>query len=291
MAGYAKTMSKTSVTIVRMQIAIQGALGSFHNQAALQINPQADILPKNTFAEVFLAVANGESEYGLCAIENNLHGPINEVYRLLERYDMWIIRDVRISIAQQLIAAKSVSIEELAASSDVRVLSQAPALAQVELWLDKHLPNAVREETTDTAGSVRHIMEFGELHTLAVAGTLAAEMYGGVIVAGDIQDDAHNQTRFILFQRNHTEVVNAAHASMILKTDHTSGALLRALQVFADAGCNLTKLDSHPIPGDQRHYAFYIDYEIASPEIPAKITQALEQQGCSVKTIGEYFSA
>jgi prephenate dehydratase len=286
-----KPTGKTSVTIVRMQIAIQGALGSFHNQAALQIDPRADILSKNTFAEVFLAVANGESEYGICAIENNLHGPINEVYRLLERYDMWIVRDVTIAIGQQLIAAGPVSLEELAASSDVRILSQAPALAQVELWLDKYLPNAAREETPDTAGSVRHVMELGEPHILAVAGTLAAEMYDGTIVAHDIQDDPHNQTRFILFQRDHTEIANATHTSIILKTDHTSGALLRALQVFADEECNLTKLDSHPIPGDKRHYAFYIDYEIAHSETSTKITRALERQGCSVKTLGEYFSA
>lgn len=284
-------MAKTSVTIVRMQIAIQGALGSFHNQAALKIDPHAHVVPKNTFTEVFASVANSESEYGLCAIENNLHGPINEVYRLLERHHMWIVRDVTIAIGQQLIGPKPVSLEELAAASDVRILSQAPALAQVELWLDKHLPNAVREETPDTAGSVRYVTERGEPHTLAVAGTLAADMYNGTIVAHDIQDDPHNQTRFILFQREHTKTTQATHASMILKTDHTPGALLRALQVFAAANCNLTKLDSHPLVGDERHYAFYIDYEITSPAVPHAITTALEAQGCTVKALGEYFSA
>jgi prephenate dehydratase len=274
-----------------MQIAIQGALGSFHNQAALLLDPSTTILPKTTFAEVFSAVLSGESEYGLCAIENNLYGSISEVYRLLERHNMWIVRDLRMQIAQQLIAAQPISLDELANSTDVRVLSQAPALAQVELWLDAHLPNAVREATHDTAASVQLVTQLKEPHTLAVAGSLTAELYGGYIVAHDIEDDPHNQTRFILFQRDKQTKPDTTHASMILKTDHTPGALLRALQVFADQNCNLTKLDSHPIPGDKRHYAFYIDYEISGSEDTAVIIHKLEGQDCNVKVLGEYVSA
>jgi len=273
-----------------MHIAIQGAFGSFHNEAALKIDPAAQIVPRQTFADVFNAVLAGEAEHGLCAIENSLHGPINEVYRLLERHEVWVTRDVRLHIAQQLIGFGPVSLEELAASPDVRVLSQAPALAQVELWLDANLPLAARVETHDTAASVQDVVELRSAHTLAVASRLAAETYGGVIVAEDIQDDPHNYTRFILFQKQRATTVNATHGSMILKTDHAPGALLRALQVFAQEGCNLTKLDSHPIPGDVRHYAFYIDYELTRPESTVVITEALEKQGCAVKLLGEYSS-
>jgi prephenate dehydratase len=273
-----------------MQIAIQGAIGSFHNEAALKIDPQAHIVPQQTFADVFRAVLAGEAEYGLCAIENNIHGPINEVYRLLERHDVWVMRDVRLHIAQQLIGYGPADLSELANDPDVRVLSQAPALAQVELWLDNNLPLANRIETHDTAASVQDVVVLRSSKTLAVASRLAAETYGGTIVAADIQDEPHNYTRFILFQKQRTESVDASHGSMILKTDHTPGALLRALQVFADESSNLTKLDSHPIPGDKRHYAFYIDYELPRPESSAVMTETLEAQGCHVKLLGEYSS-
>lgn len=75
---------------------------------------------------------------------------------------------------------------------------------------------------------------------------------------------------------------------MILETDHTPGALLRALQVFAGQNCNLTKFDSHPIPGNKQHYAFYIDCELSARNVSASIVATLENQGCSVKTLGEY---
>jgi len=271
-----------------MLIAIQGALGSFHHEAALKIDPSAKILSCDTFAEVFSALKKDRADKGLVAIENNLHGSINDVYRLLERNDVWIIHDIRMRIGQNLIGHPGVTVEELSHDPDARVLSQGPALAQVELWLDDNLPGAHREETHDTAASVRMVMDGGGKHDVAVAGEFAARTHGGHIIAKGIQDDPDNFTRFILFQKERVDNDDAAHGSVILKTDHAAGSLLRALQVFADFGSNLTKLDSHPIPGDSRHYAFYIDYEL--PEDNAALIDALTAQGCSVKLLGEYKS-
>lgn len=272
-----------------MHIAIQGALGSFHHQAACALDPHAAVVPKQTFAGVFAAVQTGAAEYGLCAIENTLYGSINEVYRLLEQHDVWIMRDIRLRIAQHLIGPSSVSPEELAGSNDVRILSQAPALAQVEGWLVSHLPQALVEATPDTAGSVQAVVALRQPHTLAVAGELAAKTYGGTIIAHNIQDNLQNYTRFILFGSKRESSKKATQGSLILKTNHQSGALVRALQVFADADSNLTKVDSHPIPGDARHYAFYIDYALPKKGSSA-IIQALESQGCTVKLLGEYSS-
>lgn len=273
-----------------MRIAIQGANGSFHHQAALEIEPQAEILSCDTFADVFNSVLRDTADKGLVAIENNLHGSINEVYRLLERNDVWITHDIRLKINQNLIGHPDVTLEELAQDPNTRVLSQGPALAQVELWLDEHLPSAHREETHDTAMSVRMVMENVLTHNVAVAGEFAARTHNGHIIAANIQDDPDNYTRFILFQKERADSPDATHASLILKTDHAAGSLLRALQVFAECEANLTKLDSHPIPGDDRHYAFYIDYEMPKGTDNQTILDSLDAQGCTVKLLGEYSS-
>jgi prephenate dehydratase len=269
-----------------MKIAIQGMRGSFHHQVAdLIADNQAKIVPCTTFTEVFQRVENGEVPYGLTAVENSLHGSINEVYRLLERYSLWTTKSVRMPISQALISNHQTSLEELGDGTGIRILSQAPAFTQVELWLETHLPNAIREEAHDTADSVRMIMESQDHHAFAIAGEYAADIYDAHVIASNIQDDPDNYTRFILFQKEHAQNPDATHASIILKTDHSPGALLRALEVFALYNCNLTKLDSHPIPGDQQHYAFYIDYELGDHQ---SIVQELKAQGCTVKTLGEY---
>ncbi len=48
---------------------------------------------------------------------------------------------------------------------------------------------------------------------------------------------------------------------MVLSTRHEHGALVRCLNVIADEGLNLTKLESRPRPGTPWEYVFYIDVE------------------------------
>src|SRR5438093_1077200 len=48
----------------------------------------------------------------------------------------------------------------------------------------------------DTAGSAREITQAGDKSRAAIATRLAAEIYGLDILAADIEDEAHNTTRF-----------------------------------------------------------------------------------------------
>lgn len=275
-----------------MKIAIQGTAGSFHEQAAelLTANQGYDIIPCSTFAKVFNAVTNNIADYGISAIENNLHGSINGVYRLLERHELWITAELRMRIEQCLIGYEDLTLDDLAAAGDkVTVMSQAPALAQVEQWLDAHLPDAIRQETHDTADSVRQVMKRRDPLTLAIASKKAATLYGGRILMTAINDDPGNYTRFVLLQKEHAVNPNADASSYILTTDHSPGALVRALNVFSEANVNLTKLDSHPIAGDQQHYAFYIDADIpVESSVMQDVLPALAAQGCDVRVLGSY---
>jgi prephenate dehydratase len=272
-----------------VNIAIQGIEGSFHAEAAKKlISTQSSIVPCDSFEGVFRAVNDGSAQYGVVAIENSLHGSINTVYRLLERYELWVSGETTLAIKQYLIAHEQISLKQLV-DKKTHILSQAPALAQVEQWIDNHLPLAVREETHDTAASVQMIVRKKSQRYLAVAGKHAAKLYGGHIVAGPINDDVHNYTRFVLLEKHLVASTKANRTMIILKTDHTPGALLQALSFFAENGINLSKLDSHPIAGDTRHYAFYIDFEEGvSSRKSQKVIQRLTDSGYSVKILGSY---
>jgi prephenate dehydratase len=271
-----------------VKVAIQGIEGSFHEEAAHNLVPDAEICPMANFQEVFEAVKDGTTSYGVSAIENSLHGSINAVYRLLDRYDLWIAGETSLHIEQFLIGGEAADLTALN-TRETRVLSQAPALAQVELWLDNNLPRARREETGDTAESVKTVLENGESNLVAVAGKRAAELYGGKILAGPINDDPNNYTRFVLLTREETIPADANRTSMILTTDHSPGALYNALGIFATHELNMSKLDSHPIPTDKRHYAFYIDVEAGAAQNGTKAAiEELQSHGYTVKILGSY---
>jgi prephenate dehydratase len=268
-----------------VKVAIQGREGSFHQQAAEELlGDDVTLVPCHTFAEVFEAVTGSAADLGIAAVENSLHGSINHVYRLLLTEDVRVTGEVFLQIEQQLITAV-----ERPLSSISRVLSQEPALAQCEQWLATHLPDAVLEVTHDTADSVRTVMARSDEPLAAVASSRAAALYGGHVLAGPINDDPHNYTRFFLLSRDSSPVAGANRTSLVLVTNHEPGSLWNALGVFESTGINLSKLDSHPIAGDRRHYRFYVDLEAGVEE--ARTQQALEQlrgQGCAVDVLGSY---
>jgi prephenate dehydratase len=270
-----------------MRVAIQGREGSFHEQAAeLLLGADVEIVPCPTFPKVFEALRTGAVDRGLAAVENSLHGSINDVYRLLLSPDVWVAGEVFLHIEQHLIAAT-----DLPLASIERVLSQEPALAQCEQWLALNLPDAVLEITHDTAESVRTVLAHSDVPWAAVASDRAAKAYGGHVLAGPINDDPHNYTRFFLLTGERVEVEGANRTSVVLTTSHDPGALAHALAAFEAAGINLSKLDSHPIAGDRRHYRFYVDFEAGVGE--QRTTRALaelEKQGCTVHVLGSYLA-
>jgi len=272
---------------MRKKVAIQGIEGSFHHQAAQELlGDTFEIVPCETFSQVFASVISGKTEYAVTAVENSLYGSINAVYRLLANKKIWVQGEVYLNIEQYLIGARNLPL-----SSITSVLSQAPALSQCETWLEKKLPRASLVETHDTATSVRDVVERPSEPLAAVAGKHAADLYGGTIIAGPINDDPHNYTRFFLLSKHVLAPLSANKTSIILTTDHKPGALQRALSIFNDAGVNLSKVDSHPISGDRWHYAFYIDFELGvASELGREIIEKLEAQNCKVTVLGSYIA-
>lgn len=272
------------------KVAIQGIAGSFHHEAAQKLLGK-DIEPIycKTFQDVFAAVRDGLADKGVVAIENSLHGSINAVYRLLARHDAWVAGETYLHIEQYLIAAPDQAVDDLRGIR--KVLSQAPALAQCELWLEENLPSASLEETHDTAESVQYVVRYNDQPLAAIAGKHAAELHGGKIIAGPINDDEHNYTRFFLLERGKQEIPGANKTSIILETNHQPGALYNALGAFAQVKINLSKLDSHPIAGDKRHYTFYVDFEAGlNGSLDHDILNTLREQGCKVTILGSYHS-
>lgn len=271
------------------KIAIQGIAGSFHDEAAhALVGNDIELVACETFSSVFSAVKNNVADCGLVAIENCIHGSINAVYRLLQRENLWIQGEIYLHIQQYLIGSSSYTLTTLN-TKETEVISHPAALAQCELWLDQHLTKIRREEVFDTAGAVKQIMEQNSENIIAIAGKTAAKLYKAKIIAGPINDDPNNYTRFVLLSKDQTIPSGANKTSIILRTGHSAGALYRALGVFAQLKINLSKLDSHPLPGDTWHYAFYIDFDACLQDpIVQTVVGELEKQDCSVQILGSY---
>ena len=270
-----------------MRIAIQGEPGSFSHQAALQMEPQATVVPCAVSAEVFKLVESQQVCAAVIPIENSLAGSVVEHFDLLLQSDVGIERESLLRIRHNLIAIPGTRIEDIR-----QVLSHPVALAQCRRFFNQH-PGMTPTPFYDTAGSVKHIVSLGLRDAGAIASEQAALAYGGEILAADIEDNPANYTRFFLIRRS-SEVQplpDPDKVSIAFTVENRPGTLVSALQVFADHNTNLCKVESRPVQGQPWQYVFYVDYQAPDPAATGAALEQLRRQCQWVKELGHYPAA
>ncbi len=269
-----------------MKIAIQGELGSFHHIASQHFyGGEHGYVCCDSFRDVFAALGDGRADTAVVAVENSLFGSIAEVYDLLLKHGYPVVGEVVERIHQNLITFPGANLGQI-----TRVYSHPVALAQCSEFLNREMPNAEIIEHHDTAASAAFVKHAGDHASAAIASRMAADMHDMGVLRPNIQDEHRNYTRFLAIQPGGQAPVDATKASMVITTSHRPGALYESLGVFADAGINLTKLQSRPIRGKIWKYQFYIDIETKPPDA-LKAIELLEDLGCGVTNLGMYKSA
>jgi prephenate dehydratase len=275
-----------------VKIAIQGELGSNSHMAALAMLRDAagealEIDACAVSVEVFERVVSGAVDAAVLPIENSLHGSVAEHYDLLLAQPIKIARESLMRIRHNLIARPGAAPEDIK-----RVMSHPVALSQCRNWLAAR-PWYDVVNFYDTAGSVKHLMAEELDDTAGIAPELAARQYGAEVLVAGIEDHAENFTRFHLLVQESRWVpaAGANKSSLAFSVEHKPGSLVRALEEFAKAGVNLTKIESRPVPGMPWEYVFFVDLRFDSP---AQIDGALAHlaRHCQmVKELGRYTAA
>lgn len=247
-------MSTTACTA-----AYQGEPGAWSEQATLDYF-QSDVQPQArvTFDEVFADVAAGICDFGVVPVENSLGGSIHRNYDLLVRHNLHIVGEVIVRVRWCLITLPGVPLEEIRL-----VQSHWQALAQCERTLGRVLPNAVRKEVYDTAGSVKLLKESGDRTTAALASRRAAEIYALPILNEGLEDDPTNYTRFVVLARQPHSMVSEGETyktSIVFAGQNKPGLLFKAMGAFSLRDIDLNKIESRPLQGSLWEYLFYLDF-------------------------------
>lgn len=180
----------------KSRVAFQGERGAFSEEAAVKLlGEEIHLVPRQTFATLFASLDEGVADHILAPIENSIAGPVQPAVDLLRASDLEIVREITIPVAQQLIACPGVSLNEIE-----EVQSHQMALAQCSRFLSEH-PQMKQIVGDDTAGSVAEVLRRGWRKRAAIAARRAANLYGGVIILENIQDDSDNFTRFVLLSK------------------------------------------------------------------------------------------
>lgn len=273
------------------RVAIQGERGSNSHMAALEMlgsEATFEIVPCALSADVIAAIMAGTVDGAVLPIENSLHGSVAEHYDLLLEHPIRMDRESQLRIRHNLIVAPGVPLDDVH-----EIISHPVALSQCRKYLSSF--NDVRVMPFyDTAGSVKHLMAEGLRDTAGVAPALAAEVYGAHVLVAGIEDNPENFTRFHLLRRSDAPVLTTGtpnKVSLAFAVDHRPGTLVAALQVLADAGVDLTKIESRPVPGSPWEYIFYVDFRFDSTTRAEAALTGLHAHCRMVKELGRYVAA
>lgn len=270
---------------MQKRVSIQGFEGSFHQVAAQQYyGSNTQVICCSTFKEVIKNTTAGkQTDGGVMAIENSIAGSILPNYNLILKSNVKIVGEVYLHIKQHLMVNPGVKLEDIK-----EVHSHYMAIQQCFGFLDKY--NWKLVETEDTALSAKHIHQYKNKHAAAIAGKLAAEIYNLDIIAPNIHTLKNNYTRFLILQHKDwaVDIYDADKASVNFSTGNEKGSLAKVLTIIADAGINLSKLQSMPIPGSNFKYSFHVDMEFDNADQFSRLINKLREITEQLTVLGIY---
>lgn len=267
------------------RIAFQGVLGAYSDLACRAAYPGAQTLPCPSFEAAMAALRDGQCDLAMLPCENSLAGRVPDIHRMLPDSGLFVVGEHFQRVEHCLLAPKGASLATLK-----RAHSHPVALGQVlRLLKDMNLTPVIE---ADTAGAAALIAERGGVEDAAIASELAAEIYGLDVLKRNVEDEAHNTTRFYVMARNRADAPADAPnvvTTFVFQVRSIPAALYKALGGFATNGINMTKLESYMVGGRFAATQFLCDVD-GHPDQPG-LRRAFEELAffsSSMKILGAY---
>lgn len=267
------------------KIAFQGELGAYSHQACAEVFPQAEALACRTFEGAIDAVKTGRADLAMLPVENSTYGRVADIHHLLPESGLHIIGEHFVRVHINLLGVPGATLDQVKSAMSHTVL-----LGQCRGFLRDH--DLVAVTGADTAGSAQIIAERGDPTQAALAGDLAAEIYGLDVLARHIEDNQTNTTRFLVMspQESHAPRSDGQLiTTFVFRVRNIPAALYKAMGGFATNGVNMVKLESYMVDGSFTATQFYADI-VGHPDDPP-VARALEELGfftTHLKVLGVY---
>ena len=279
---YIEIMSACRALEDGIAVAYLGPPGTFSEEAAIrQFGGQARLQPCASIDEVFRQVEAGQIQYGVVPVENSTEGSIGRTHDLLFATPLKLCGEVLLPVHQCLMSRSG------KAASVRRILSHSQSLAQCHEWLNQHFARARRVPVVSNAEAARLALK--DAGAAAIASKTAAAVYGLKIIAGNIEDEPQNTTRFVVIAAQDAGPSGKDKTSLVMSTRNVPGAVHALLAPLAQNGVSMTRLESRPARTGRWEYLFYVDIE--GHQHDANVARALKKLSANTaffKNLGSY---
>lgn len=253
-AIYREVMSSSLALEKALQIGYLGNQGSFtHLAATKKFGSRVTYVPCDSILEVFQKVEHGECDYGVVPIENSVEGAVTHTFDLLVDSDLKVCAQVLLKVSHNLLSnAKNVKAIK-------HIYSNPQVFGQCRNWLLHSLPKAGQIWVSSTTEAAHRAGR--DRQSAAIASILAAKVYGLPVLKSNIQDIAHNTTRFLVLAAEDVPPTRKDRTTLLFSIKDRVGALHAMLTPFVRNKINLTKIESRPAKKKAWDYYFFVDIE------------------------------
>ena len=280
-AIYREVMSASLNLEKPLRIAYMGPEATFSHLASLKkFGSSVGHVACDNVAEVFSKVESGDCDYGVVPIENSIEGVVTHTMDLLAESDLKICSQVLLDVTHHLMSKGSLSqIKE--------VYSHPQILGQCRQWLLKNMPKAHLIPAVSSTKAAQMVAV--KKNAACIASQIAAPLYGLTILKSNIQDSAHNITRFLVISTMDVPPTGKDRTSLVFSIKDKVGALHAMLTPFMRNKINLTKIESRPSKKKAWDYYFFVDCEghQSDPKVGRALSQ-LEGMCKFLKILGSY---
>lgn len=266
-----------------LKVAYLGPEGTFTQAATMKHFGHAVISrPMAAIDEVVREVVAGAVNFGVVPVENSTEGAVNHTLDSFLEHDIVICGEVELRIHHHLLVGENTKTDAI-----TRIYSHAQSLAQCRKWLDAHYPNVERIAVSSNADAARRVK--GEWNSAAIAGDMAASLYGLQRLAEKIEDRPDNSTRFLIIGSQAVPPTGDDKTSIIVSMRNKPGALHDLLMPFHRNGVDLTRIETRPSRSGKWTYVFFIDFvgHMHDPLIKG-VLEEIGDDAVAVKVLGSY---
>jgi chorismate mutase / prephenate dehydratase len=280
-AIYREVMSASLALEKPLRIAYMGPEATFSHLAAIKrFGSSVEYTACDNVADVFSKVDHGQADYGVVPIENSIEGVVTHTMDLLVEADLKICSQIMLDVSHNLMCKSPLNKINV-------VYSHPQVFGQCRQWLLRNMPAAELVSVVSTTKAAQ--LAAAKKNAACIASEIAAQLYGLKILKKNIQDSAHNITRFLVIANTDVPPTGQDRTSLVFSIKDSVGALHAMLTPFMKNKINLTKIESRPSKKRAWDYYFFVDCE--GHQKDPKVAKALDQlEGmCKfLKILGSY---
>lgn len=266
-----------------IRVAYLGPEGTYTQEAALKhFGNSAVTESMSAIDAVFREVASGAVHYGVVPVENSTEGVVTHTLDSFIESSVKICGEVVLRIHHHLLISDVTHVENI-----TRVYSHSQSLGQCRKWLDEHYPNVERIAVSSNSEAAKRIK--GEWNSAAIAGEIAANLYGLKSHAKNIEDRPDNSTRFLIIGRDDVGPSKDDKTSIVVSTRNQPGALHELLEPFHRHKVDLTRVETRPSTSGTWNYVFFIDFSghVFDENVAAALAE-VKSRVSDLKILGSY---